>query len=139
MVLSKSPHTLTGGTINHLEFVRALGRSEGVSPAPLYSELTSADAGDDQYIADHVAAIRRYAQTQHVTVLEVLAAHLLDDLPVSVADFITDYLEERKPQSEPGQVAYRTFFASDRPDLSEKMEDIIYGTDSDADIEEVDE
>jgi hypothetical protein len=75
-------------------------------------------------------AIRRYAREHHKSVLELIAEHALDDLPVSVGSMIKDYFEERRPQVRPGEVKYRGLFSSGRSDLSERMEEIIYGPDT---------
>jgi hypothetical protein len=76
------------------------------------------------------AAHRRYAREHHMSMLELIAEHALDDLPISVGRMLKEYIEERKPKVKPGEVEYKGLFASGRPDLSERLEEIIYGPDS---------
>jgi hypothetical protein len=78
-------------------------------------------------IEELFAAIRRYAREHHLSMLDVIAEHALDDLPVTVGNFIRDYIEERKPKVKPGEVTFKGLFSSGRSDLSERMEEIIYG------------
>lgn len=74
--------------------------------------------------------IREYAREHQQSMLELLGEHLLDDLPYSVGNVIKDYLESNMPQVEPGQVKYWATFDSGRSDISERIEEIIYGTDT---------
>jgi hypothetical protein len=78
-------------------------------------------------IEDLFASIRGYARQQQISVLELIAEYALDDLPISIAQTIREYLAERSPKVEPGQVEYRSFFVSGRPDISEHMAEFIYG------------
>jgi hypothetical protein len=81
-------------------------------------------------ITGYFEAIRQYAREHQQSVLEVIAEYALADLPMSIGQMIKDYLEERKPKVKPGEVQYRTFFSSGRSDISERMEEIIYGPES---------
>jgi hypothetical protein len=80
-------------------------------------------------ISEIVAALRRYAQQNHKSMLEVVAEHLLDDLPFSISNVIKEKMEELKPKVESGEVEYWATFHSGRSDISERMEEIIYGPD----------
>jgi hypothetical protein len=82
-------------------------------------------------IEDLFVALREYGQQQHKSVLELIAEYALEDLPPRIAQTISDYLAERTPNAKPGEIKYRAFFASGRSDISERMEEIIYGSDSD--------
>lgn len=93
--------------------------------------LSARTAGTTLQVGDFFAAIRRYAQTHHTTVLELIAEYALDDLPISVGQMIVSYLEEHRPKVQPGDVKPHPFFSSGRSDISERMEEIIYGPDQD--------
>ena len=82
-------------------------------------------------IEDLFAAVRAYGRQHHKSVLELIAEYALDDLPPRIAQTISDYLAERTPKAKPGEIEYRAFFASGRSDISERMEEIIYGSDPD--------
>lgn len=73
------------------------------------------------------AAIRRSAQDQQKSVLELIAEYALDDLPISIGQAIQGYLEERKPKVKPEDVTFEGLFSSGRSDLSVRVEEIIYG------------
>lgn len=96
-------------------------------------DVRTVTSESEQDITSLFDAIRQYAAKQQVSLLELLAEHVLDDLPISVGRFITEYLEERKPKIEPGEVEYRASFASGRSDISERIEEIIYGPDPSGD------
>lgn len=101
------------------EMVEELQEAEG-------QETQAVDAEDIEALFE---AIREYARNQHKSMLELIAEHVLDELPMSMAQKIKRYLEDRKPKVKPGEVKYRAFFSSGRSDLSERMEEIIYGPD----------
>ena len=108
------------------------------SYSPSYLEIRStplrnvrvqtAQASPD--VEDLFAAIREYGRQHHQSVLELIAEYALEDLPPRIAQTISDYLAERTPKAAPGEIKYRAFFASGRSDISERMEEIIYGSDS---------
>jgi hypothetical protein len=91
--------------------------------------VQTAQASPD--IEDLFVAVREYARQHHQSMLELIAEYALEDLPPHIAGTISDYLAERAPKAAPGEIKYRAFFASGRSDISERMEEIIYGSDSD--------
>lgn len=82
--------------------------------------------------AELFEALRRYAQQHHVSMLELIAEYALDDLPTTIGRAIQDKVEESKPKVNAGEVKYWATFDSGRSDISEHMEDIIYGSDADS-------
>lgn len=121
MALGTIPRTATPTTGTGSEF-----RQQRFVKLPSETIRTAGEANIDTLFAE----LRRYARSHHVNMLELIAEHLTDDLPVSVAQFISAYLDDRKPESTPETVNYRAFFGSGRSDISERMEEIIYGPDS---------
>lgn len=92
-------------------------------------EVLAQHAPEDVSAEALVAATQRSAQQNQQSMLEWLADHALDYLPISIGRTIREYIEERKPKVKPGEVKYRVFFSSGRSDISERMEEIIYGSD----------
>jgi hypothetical protein len=105
-----------------------------VSPSLRNIQVITAQASpgiEDLDIEDLFAAVREYGRQHHQSVLELIAEYALEDLPPRIAQTISDYLAERIPKAVPGEIKHRAFFASGRSDISERMEEIIYGSDSD--------
>ena len=126
--------TRTEGTVDVHSLVRVHHAQVPLSTTELTEEpvvrLKTQTAGTGGGITELFAAIRLYGQTHQKSVLELIAEYALDDLPISIAQTIKYYLEERKPQVKPGEVNFTGLFSSGRSDLSERMEEIIYGADS---------
>ncbi len=78
-------------------------------------------------IAELFEQIRRHARENHQSMLELIAEYLIDDLPVSIGQTIKRYVEDSKPKVKPEDVTFEGLFASGRSDISERMEEIIYG------------
>ena len=114
-------------------------------PRPVYTEGTvkpqmfqAFQAGVDSYpsasstdINDLVNQLRRYARQNHISMLELIAEQLVDELPFDIGRTIKDKVEQSKPKVKPGEVEYWGTFASGRSDISERMEEIIYGSETD--------
>jgi hypothetical protein len=83
-------------------------------------------------VGELFAAMRRYAQEQQKSVLELIAEYALDDLPISIGQTIQDYLQEHQPKVKPEDITFDGLFSSGRSDLSVRVEEIIYGPDESA-------
>lgn len=80
-------------------------------------------------IEDLFAALREHARQRQISVLELIAEYALDDLPISIAQTIEDYLQDKRPKTRPGEVKFEGLFSSGRSDLSTRIEEIIYDPD----------
>lgn len=120
----KIGHTYTGGTATLEE-----QQQDSVSVPQGYP--AQAVRSTSNYAAEELfATLRRYARDHHMSMLELIAEYALDDLPIGVGRMIKEYIEERKPKVKPGEVAFKGLFASGMPDLSVRVEEILYGPDS---------
>jgi hypothetical protein len=124
----------TGGTVDRLEGGQTPISEFSIEHLP--TTMTQSQETDSTAdIVELFATIRRYGQEQGLSVLELIAQYAIDDLPMSIGYQIKDYVEAHKPKVKPGQVKYRKFFSSGRSDISERMEEIIYGPEEPGDDE----
>lgn len=111
---------------------KAIIELEGSISEPSHIERSEELANSPELeISELFDKLREYAREHHQSVLELVGEYLLNDLPYSVGNVIRQKLEDRHPQGKPEGRKFEGLFASGCSDLSERMEEILYGKVSD--------